>query len=58
MFLFIQVLVCVLLVIAVGMRLSQSADVVAEKTGLGRTWVGGLLLAGVTIMRSVAPGCM
>ena len=48
MFLFIQVLVCVLLVIAVGMRLSQSADVVAEKTGLGRTWVGGLLLAGVT----------
>ncbi|MDH6104520.1 sodium:calcium antiporter [Anabaenopsis tanganyikae CS-531] len=56
MFLFIQVLVCVLLVIAVGMRLSQSADVVAEKTGLGRTWVGGLLLAGVTSLPELATG--
>jgi cation:H+ antiporter len=56
MFLFIQVLVCVLLVIAVGMRLSQSADVVAEKTGLGRTWVGSLLLAGVTSLPELATG--
>lgn len=56
MLLFIQVIVCFLAVIAVGMRLSQSADVVAEKTGLGRTWVGGLLLSGVTSLPELATG--
>lgn len=56
MLLFIQVVVCGLAVIFVGMRLSQSADVVAEKTGLGRSWVGGLLLAGVTSLPELATG--
>ncbi|WP_414528981.1 sodium:calcium antiporter [Nodularia chucula] len=56
MLLFIQVFICFLAVIAVGMRLSQSADVVAEKSGLGRTWVGGLLLAGVTSLPELATG--
>ncbi len=46
--LFLQVIVCIALVIAVGTWLSQSADILAEKTGLGRTWVGTILLAGVT----------
>ncbi|WP_414542412.1 sodium:calcium antiporter [Nostoc sp. CCY0012] len=56
MLLFLQVFVCFLLVIAVGMQLSHSADVVAEKTGLGRSWVGALLLSGVTSLPELATG--
>jgi cation:H+ antiporter len=56
MFLFPQVVVCIGLVIAVGTWLSQSADILAEKTGLGRTWVGTILLAGVTSLPELATG--
>jgi cation:H+ antiporter len=43
MLLLIQVILCVILVVIVGTWLSQSADVLAEKTSLGRTWVGAIL---------------
>jgi cation:H+ antiporter len=56
MLLFLQVIVCIALVIAVGTWLSQSADILAEKTGLGRTWVGTILLAGVTSLPELATG--
>lgn len=39
MLLFLQVIVCVGLVVIVGTKLSQSADVLAEKTRLGCNWV-------------------
>jgi cation:H+ antiporter len=54
--LFIQVIVCAGLVILVGARLSQTADILAEKTGLGRTWVGSILLAGATSLPEMATG--
>ncbi|NET01581.1 MAG: sodium:calcium antiporter [Sphaerospermopsis sp. SIO1G1] len=56
MLLFLQVIVCITLVIFVGTWLSQSADIIAEKTGLGRTWVGTILLAGVTSLPELATG--
>jgi cation:H+ antiporter len=56
MLLFLQVFVCIALVIATGTWLSQSADILAEKTGLGRTWVGTILLAGVTSLPELATG--
>jgi cation:H+ antiporter len=56
MLLFIQLILCVFLVIIVGSRLSQGADVLAEKTGLGRTWVGAILLAGATSLPELATG--
>ncbi|WP_225894454.1 sodium:calcium antiporter [Atlanticothrix silvestris] len=56
MLLFVQVIVCFILVIAVGTWLSKSADILAEKTGLGRTWIGTLLLAGVTSLPELATG--
>ncbi len=56
MLLLIQVVLCVILVIVVATRLSQSADVLAEKTGLGRTWVGAILLAGATSLPELATG--
>lgn len=56
MLLFIQVILCVVLVIIVGSQLSQGADVLAEKTGLGRTWVGAIVLAGATSLPELATG--
>jgi cation:H+ antiporter len=56
MLLVIQVIICFLLVIATGSRLCQSADILAEKTGLGRTWIGTILLAGVTSLPELATG--
>jgi cation:H+ antiporter len=56
MLLFLQVIVCIALVIFIGSWLSQSADILAEKTGLGRTWVGTILLAGVTSLPELATG--
>jgi cation:H+ antiporter len=56
MLLLIMVVVCIILVVIVGMSLSQSADILAEKTGLGRTWVGAILLAGATSLPELATG--
>jgi cation:H+ antiporter len=56
MWLLLQVLICVALVIVVGTQLSKSADILAEKTGLGRTWVGAILLAGATSLPELATG--
>lgn len=56
MLLLLQIVVCVGLVIVVGTKLSQSADVLAEKTGLGRSWVGAILLAGATSLPELATG--
>ena len=54
--LWIQVIICIALVIAVSSKLSQSADMVAEKSGLGRNWVGAILLAGTTSLPELATG--
>lgn len=35
-------------VVLAGIRLSRDGDVIAERTGLGRAWVGAILLAGAT----------
>jgi len=56
MLLLVQVIICVGLVIAVGSKLSESADVLAEKTGWGRNWVGAILLAGATSLPELATG--
>ena len=37
--LWIQFLICVIVVVAASSVLSRYADVIAEKTGLGRAWV-------------------
>lgn len=56
MFLALQIVVCVVLVFIVGRQLSRSADVLAEKSGLGRTWVGAILLAGATSLPELTTG--
>ncbi len=52
----IEFVVCVAIVIAASNVLSRYADVIAEKTGLGRAWVGAILLAGVTSLPELVSG--
>jgi cation:H+ antiporter len=54
--LWIQFIVCAALIIAVGTGLSRYADILAEKTGLGRNWIGAVLLAGATSLPELATG--
>jgi cation:H+ antiporter len=39
-----------------GSRLSRYGDIIAEKTGLGRTWIGVLLMASVTSLPELMTG--
>jgi cation:H+ antiporter len=52
----LQFALCAALIGAAGYRLSLYADVIAEKTGLGRNWIGLILLASVTSLPELATG--
>lgn len=52
----IELIICVVIVIAAANVLSRYADAIAEKTGLGRAWVGAVLLAGVTSLPELVSG--
>jgi len=47
---------CVVLIWVGGTRLSRYGDVIAEKTGLSRTWIGLILLATVTSLPELVTG--
>lgn len=48
--------ICALLILAAGVRLSRYGDIIAEKTGLGGTWVGVVALAAVTSLPELITG--
>ncbi len=48
--------VCLVLIAAAGYRLSRYGDMIAEKAGLTRTWVGVVMLASVTSLPELASG--
>ena len=52
----LKFLICVLLVLFFGAKLSRYGDVIAEKTGLSGFWVGLLLLAVITSLPEVITG--
>jgi cation:H+ antiporter len=52
----IELIVCALSIFWVGSLLSKYGDVIAEKTGLGRAWIGAILIAGVTSLPELASG--
>jgi cation:H+ antiporter len=54
--LWVQFIVCVVIVVVASSVLSRYADIIAEKTGLGRAWVGAILLAGVTSLPELVSG--
>ena len=56
MLVWLNLIVCIAAIGFAGARLSRYGDVIAEKTGLGRSWVGLVLLATVTSLPELATG--
>jgi cation:H+ antiporter len=52
----LEFLVCIAAIGYAGSRLSRYGDIVAQKTGIGRTWVGMVMLATVTSLPELATG--
>jgi cation:H+ antiporter len=52
----VEFIVCAALIILAGSLLSKYGDVIAEKTGLGRAWIGAILIAGITSLPELASG--
>jgi len=51
-----QFALCVVLIGVAGFKLSRYGDVIAEKTGMGGTWIGLILLATVTSLPELITG--
>jgi len=49
-------LLCVVIILFAGTKLARYGDAIAEKTGLGRIWIGLVLIATVTTMPELATG--
>jgi cation:H+ antiporter len=56
MILWLGFIVCTLVIVFSGARLSKYGDIIAEKTGLGRAWIGVVLMASVTSLPELATG--
>ena len=51
--LWVRFLVSAAIIILAAVKLSKNADIIAEKTGMGRAWVGALLLPVITSMPEI-----
>ena len=56
MLVWLNLLLCIAAIGFAGARLARYGDVIAEKTGVGRSWVGLILLATVTSLPELATG--
>jgi cation:H+ antiporter len=56
MFLWAGFLICTLAIVYSGTRLTKYGDVIAEKSGLGRAWIGLVLMASVTSLPELVTG--
>ena len=56
MLIWLQFIACTALIVFCGSRLSQYGDVIAEKSGMGRTWIGVVLMASVTSLPELITG--
>lgn len=56
MFLWLEFLICTSLIVYSGTKLSKYGDIIAEKTGLGRVWIGVVLMASVTSLPELVTG--
>ncbi len=52
----IEFLLCLVVIAMAGVKLSRYGDAIADKTGLGGTWIGVVLLATVTSLPELATG--
>lgn len=51
-----EYIICAAMILVSGSLLSRYADILAEKTGMGRTWIGLILLATVTSLPELGTG--
>lgn len=56
MLLWLGFIVCTAAIVYSGIRLSRYGDIIAEKSGLGRTWIGVVLMASVTSLPELVTG--
>lgn len=56
MLLWLEFITCSAVIVFAGTNLSRYGDVIAEKTGLGRAWIGLILMAGVTSLPELITG--
>jgi len=56
MTLWLQFALCTAIILFSGARLSKYGDIIAEKTGLGKTWIGVVLLAATTSLPELITG--
>jgi len=56
MLIWVQFVVCTVVIVYGGSRLSRYGDVIAEKTGMGRTWIGVILMASATSLPELFTG--
>ena len=49
-------ILCLVIILFAGTKLARYGDVIAEKTGLGRIWIGLVLLAAITSMPELVNG--
>lgn len=54
--LYVQFIVLAALILYAGIRIARYGDIIAEKTGLGRTWVGSVLLGTTTSLPELSTG--
>jgi len=56
MLLWLEFLTCSALIVLSGYKLSRYGDIIAEKSGMGRTWIGVVLMASVTSLPELVTG--
>ncbi len=56
MLLWFGFILCTAVIVYSGSKLSRYGDIIAEKTGLGKTWIGIVLLASVTSLPELITG--
>src|SRR3989338_363671 len=56
MFLCLGFIVCTAVIVYSGTKLSKYGDIIAEKIGFGRTWIGVVLMASVTSLPELVTG--
>jgi cation:H+ antiporter len=52
----VEFILCAAAIVWVANMLSRYGDVIAEKTGFGRAWIGAILIAGITSLPELASG--
>lgn len=52
----VQFSICLVVIVIAGTQLAKYGDLIAEKTGLGRVWIGVVLLAAITSLPELATG--